>query len=104
MFTQQTLCAAIAGLKVVRLRYDDDRQDRRFAPHAVYRSTTGKTLVTGVQIDNPAEPWERLEPRNFDLSNIKLVQQTDETFRPHPSFSPSDKRYALGIICAVRRF
>ncbi|MFX4223669.1 MAG: WYL domain-containing protein [Thalassobaculum sp.] len=99
---QQTLCQAIAGLNIVRLKYDDDWSDRTFAPHAVYQSSTGKTLVAGVQIDNPAEPWERLEPRNFDLSKIRSVTITGKTFSRHPRFNPLDKRYARGFICRVQ--
>ncbi len=102
MIDHLVFCDAIKKLKVILLQYDADKSARRFAPHAVYKSSTGKILVTGVQIDNPAEPWERLEPRNFDISKVRSAAMTDESFSKHPRFNPSGKQYARGFICRVR--
>lgn len=101
---QATLCDAIARHLLVKLRYDDDLQFRTFAPHVVYRSSTGKTLVGGTQINNPAEPLERNEPRNFDLTKIARLEVTAERFTPHPDFNRHDPRYRNGIICAINTF
>jgi len=98
---QQTLCAAIASHQLVRLRYQDDLQFRVFAPHIVYRSSTGKTLVAGTQINNPAEPLERNEPRNFDLAELTALEVAGEKFRPHHDFDRHDKRYRNGTICVI---
>ena len=100
---QQTLCDAIAKRKIVRIRYDDDLVARTYAPHIVYRTSKGNILVAGTQINNPAEPLERNEPRNFDLDKITSIDVTDEVFQPHPHFDPHDKRYRYGTVCVIRR-
>lgn len=99
---QEALCDAIAGCNIVEIRYGDDFQFRTFAPHIVYASSKDKTLVGGTQINNPAEPLERNEPRNFDLEKIQAVNVTANTFTPHRLFSHLDKRYQHGVICYVR--
>lgn len=99
---RQILCGAIDGLHIVKIKYDDDFQARTYAPHIVYRNKNNELLVSGTQLENPAEPMERDVPRNFSLSKITDVAITDKTFKPHPSFSRFDERYQYGVICYVQ--
>ena len=96
---ETSLCGAIRGRLLVRLRYDDDVLDRLFAPYAVYRSANDKVLVTGVQIENPAEPIERFEPRNLEVGKITALEITDSTFIPDRRFNLHDDKYQNGFIC-----
>lgn len=98
---QTTLCEAIEKRQIVRLRYDDDYIDRTFAPYIVYWSSKRNMLVSGYQIENPAEPLERNEWRNLDIDKIRTLSITNNAFRPDSGFDPFHKRYSAGIICHV---
>lgn len=98
---ENALCSAIAGRALVLIRYKDDYSERLFAPHAVYWSTRDKVNVIGTQVENPADPLDRLEPRIFEVGMIRLVQLTDSKFQPDPRFNRFDPRYQHGIICSV---
>lgn len=99
--TENTLCSAIKGKQLVKLKYDDDFQWRTFAPHIVYRSSKNNILVSGEQVQNPAKPYDNHEPRVFDLKKIKSLEITDASFTAHPNFDPFDKRYRFGVICKI---
>lgn len=100
---ENQLCSAIRERKIVRLRYKADAAQRLFAPHAVFHSSTEKVLVTGMQVENPSKPWDRYEPRNFEVGLIKDIALTKDAFAPDQRFSSSDDRYRYGVICAVDR-
>ncbi len=85
----------------MRLEYDQDFAPRLFAPHAVYRSTRNKINVSGMQIDNPMQPLDRLAPRIFEIGRIRAVEITMHHFQPDSQFTRSDPRYRNGIICSV---
>ena len=95
------LCRAIRERLLVRLEYDQDFASRLFAPHAVYRSTRNKINVSGMQIDNPMQPLDRLAPRIFEVGRIRSVEIIMHHFQPDPQFTRSDPRYRNGIICSV---
>jgi hypothetical protein len=62
---EKFLCRAVAERALVELRYDNEVPARLFAPHVVYRSTTGKINVSGTQLLNPGQPEDSYEPRIF---------------------------------------
>ncbi len=98
---EQALCRAISSLKLVTLSYGDDSGTRIFAPHAVYRSTTSKILVSGVQLTNTSDAINQQEPKNLEVGRITSLRITDDTFNPDRRFNPHDSRYQNGIICRV---
>jgi len=100
---QQTLCEAIRGRQLVKMRYGTDLAERTFAPYIVYRTKGLSLQVSGYQEHNPAKPLDKHEWRNFDLSDIRSLRRAEETFIPETSFDPFNKRYAAGIICHVKQ-
>ena len=85
---EDLLCRAIAGRFLVELRYDAEIEPRLFAPHLVYRSTTGRINVGGTQIHNPGQPEDSYEPRLFEVGLIRTLRLTDTSFRPDCRFRP----------------
>lgn len=100
---ERLLCSAIEQELLVLLRYDDDRDDRLFEPSAVYHSTQDKVLVSGVQIDNPADPRDRHVPRNFEVGRLSRLTITDTHFKPDPRFDRFAEKFQNGIICCIKR-
>ena len=98
---EELLCRAIAERVLVELRYDNEVPARLFAPHVVYRSTTGKINVSGTQLLNPGQPEDSYEPRIFEIGLIRTLRLTDTNFRPDARVDPEDPRYRNGVICAV---
>lgn len=98
---EKALCAAIKQRVLVRVRYKDDLQARLFAPYAVYEATTGKFLVMGTQISNPADPLHNYEPRNLEVGLIKGIEATSTPFTLDPRFNPNDDMYERGFLCRV---
>jgi hypothetical protein len=95
---EHDLCNAISKRVLVKLKYDTDTVERTFACYAVYHSSTGKVLVVGTQIDNPAEPSENYKPRNLEIGKLQSVRLTDIGFIPDERFDPNDKRYINGFL------
>lgn len=95
------LCEAIQSRKLVEIMYDDDVAHRLYAPHAVYHSTKDKVNVSGTQIENPGDPLDRYEPRNFEVGRITSLRVTGTDFQADPRFDRFDPRYKEGIICSV---
>jgi hypothetical protein len=98
---EDLLCRAIAERVLVELRYDAEVPARLFAPHVVYRSTTGRINVSGTQLLNPGQPEDSYEPRIFEIGLIRTLRLTDTNFRPDARVDPEDPRYRNGVICAV---
>jgi hypothetical protein len=99
---ERKLCGAISKAFRVRLQYDDDHAFRLFEPYAVYESTANKVLVVGQQIENLEKPYDRFEPRNFEVAKIRSLSISETTFSPNRNFNPQDKRYANGFICRIK--
>ena len=98
---ENRLCDAIRTRHIVTLRYDKDVAQRSFAPHAVYHSGNDKVLVSGLQLENPADYRDRLVPRNFEVALIQSLTVTSSTFTPDPKFNRRSAKYDHGIICSV---
>lgn len=97
---EQLLCQAVRDRVLVELRYDNEVLPRLFAPHVVYRSTTGRINVAGTQLLNPGQPEDIYEPRIFEVGLIRTVRLTDTRFRPDARVDPNDPRYRNGVICS----
>lgn len=95
------LCDAVRQRFVVQLRYAEDRSDRVFAPHVVYRSSAGNLLVGGVQIHNPAAPLADGAIRELRLSGLRSLRVTADRFEPDNRFDFRDPRYRAGLVCRV---
>lgn len=89
---EQTLCNAIRNGVLVELTYEDDFQSRAYAPYVVYRTSTGKICVFGMQV-NPSAPNNRDDPHNFEVGKIKRVNLTATQFQRDPRFDLSSARY-----------
>jgi hypothetical protein len=98
---EELLCRAVADRVLVELRYDNEVLPRLFAPHVVYRSTTGRINIAGLQLLNPGQPEDSYEPRIFEIGLIRTLRLTDTSFRPEGRVDPEDPRYRNGIICSV---
>lgn len=97
---EEMLCEAIRKEVLVKLRYEDDLEDRLFEPTAVYPSTKNKINVTGTQITNPDKPEDDLEPHVFEIGKIFSMSLTDTPFKVRIPIDRFDKRYRNGIMCA----
>ena len=90
------LCRAVAERLLVELRYDAEVEPRLFAPHLVYRSTTGRINVGGTQVYNPGQPEDSFEPRLFEVGLVRTLRLTDTSFRPDRRFRPDEPRSRTG--------
>ncbi|MBE7184238.1 MAG: hypothetical protein INR68_07520 [Methylobacterium mesophilicum] len=97
------LCHAIRQRFLVQLRYGDDRLDRVFAPHVVYRSSADNLLVGGAQIFNAARPEDEEAPRFLNLARIHDLRVSAERFTPRAWFDPRDERFRDSIVCHVHQ-
>jgi len=98
---EDLLCRALAARLLVELRYDAEIEPRLFAPHLVYRSTTGRINVGGTQIHNPGQPENSYEPRLFEVGLIRTLRLTDTNFRPDQRFRRDEPQFHEGVICAL---
>ncbi len=81
------------------MRYREDTAERTFAPQVVFHSSINEVYVAGVQITNPAKPFEGQAPHTFEVGRIRSRVGTDE---PCPGLRPLDRWdecYRRGIIC-----
>ncbi len=96
---ESLLCTAIANRNMVTLHYKKEGVARTFQPSAVFHSTTGKVLVSGVQITNPAKPEDDLEAHDFEVGLIDRLSATETVWITGDTLDRSAKKYAKGIIC-----
>ena len=98
---QSTLFKAIREHRIILLKYHDDVLNRDVEPYAVFDSTTGKTLLFGIQLRNSKKPLDPREPRYFELRNIRSVQITDKKFVPDHGFSAYKLKACLRVLASV---
>jgi len=100
---KQNLCLAIRAHKLVQFTSDERPGLRFFAPHAVYRATTGRLCVTGYELAGPRSLMRDDGFLTLELGRLAQVSMTSYRFSPHPSFSSSGRKYEGGVICSVDR-
>lgn len=77
---------------LIELTYEVDLHSRAFAPCVVYRTSTGKVCVFGMQV-NPSNPHGRDDPHNFEVGKVRNVILTTRKFERDPNFDLSSARY-----------
>ena len=98
------LVEAIQNRSPVMLTYKGDFGERTFHPYFVYISTTGKTLVSGWQVSNPAKPLDGEKYHKFDVSLIQNVSITDESFQVKDGVPLTIPVDCKSLICGINRF
>ena len=78
---RNSIVASIQNKTTLMLAYKGDFAERTFNPYFIYVSTTGKTLVSGWQLNNPSKPLEGKKYHKFDVSLIQRVSITNEPFQ-----------------------
>ena len=100
MAFEGTLCTAIRNHVLVTLKHDDDVAGRTFAPYVINKTTKGKIVVFGMQIDNASIPSQRDNPHNFEIGKLRNVELTTVKFTVDPVFNIHDPRYR-NRICPI---
>lgn len=98
------ICEAIDKQLVVELRYRDDTQFREFDPYWLYVSTTGKTLLGGWQERNPNKPQENNIYHKFDLSLIRELIITGNTFKVQLGIPITRPKDCINLIRGLNGF
>jgi len=102
MTTESSLREAIERRRPVALSYEGGAA-RLVHPHAIYRTSTGKTCLEGFQLDGPTSSGSTLPGwRPFNLARISSVDVLDGTFDVEPDFDPAGPKYGHGLLAVVR--
>ena len=97
MDIQTQIINAIKSRHKVELNYKGEGY-RLVCPHALYISSTGKTLVDSYQLSGYSTHAEQIPGwRPFDISKITEIRVLDETFEIAPGYNPSSERYLNAI-------
>lgn len=100
---EQEICTAIRQWRVLRFRYAREFTYRAFEPYVVYRSGTGRIVVSGMQTADDAKPQREPEPRKFELGLIRNLHVTGQCFEAVEGFSSYGPEFGGQILCAVDR-
>jgi hypothetical protein len=98
---KQNLSVAIRTYRLVQVTSNEGLGPWFFAPHALYRATTGRLCVTGYELTEPRSTMRDDGFLTLELSRLAQVSMTSYRFSPHPNFSSSGRKYEGGMICAV---
>lgn len=100
---EQTLCQAIHARCQVEITYENELAVRVIEPYAVFHSEEDATgvFLSGNQIRNFGDPFDKLGPREFQVRRIRTLRATDTTFLPDPRFCQTSARYQNGILCSI---
>ena len=81
---EQTLCQAIRARAQVEITYKTELAVRVVEPYAVFHSPKDATKVclSGNQIRNFGDPFDKLGPRDFEVRLIGTLRVTDTTSSP----------------------
>lgn len=97
MNIQNQLINAIRLKRKIELNYKGEGF-RVVCPHAIYVSTTGKTLVDAYQISGYSNHSETIPDwRPFDILKITALMVLDETFNIAPGYNSLSDRYLNAI-------
>lgn len=70
-------------------------------PHAVYRTSTGKLCLDGVQISGETRSEHLPGWREFELMKVTEVRVLDATFSPAPDYNLTSPRYQHGLLASA---
>jgi hypothetical protein len=70
-------------------------------PHAVYRTSTGKLCLEGVQVGGATRSGSLPGWREFELMKVADVRVLDATFEPAPDYDPAAPKYRHGLLASA---
>ena len=100
---EQVLCQAIRARAQVEMTYKTELAVRVVEPYAVFHSpnNAAKVCMSGNQIRNFGDPFDKLGPRTFEVGLISTLRVTDTTFVPDPRFDHSHTKDQNGVLCSI---
>ena len=101
---RNSIIASIQNKTTLMLMYKGDFAKRSFNPYFIYVSSTGKTLVSGWQVSNPAKPLDGEKYHKFDVSLIQNVSITDETFQVKNGITLTIPADCKALVHGLNRF
>ncbi|MHB1346238.1 MAG: WYL domain-containing protein [Candidatus Humimicrobiaceae bacterium] len=100
MDIQTQVINAINSKCKVELNYKGEG-DRIVCPHALYISSTGKTLVDSYQLSGYSMYNEQIPGwRPLDISKITEIRVLGEKFNLAPGYNPTSNKY-LNVIAII---
>lgn len=98
MDIQRQIIDAIKSRRQAEINYKGEGF-RMVCPHALYISSTGKTLVDAYQISGYSNHSEQIPDwRQFDISKIIELKVLDKTFELAFGYNPLSDRYSNAIV------
>ena len=70
-------------------------------PHAVYRTSSGKLCLEGVQVSGESRSGQLPGWREFELMKVAEVRVLDATFSPASDYNPASPRYRHGLLASA---
>jgi hypothetical protein len=70
-------------------------------PHAIYRTSTGKLCMEGVQVGGITRSGALPGWRDFELMRVVDVRILEATFIPAPEFDPAAPKYRYGLLASA---
>jgi hypothetical protein len=97
------LVDAVRAHRVVELEYrgSSGLGTRIVHPHAVYRTSTGKLCLDGVQVSGESRSGQLPGWREFELMKVAEARVLDATFTPAPDYNPDSPRYSHGLLASA---
>jgi len=88
---------AIKSKRKVEINYKGEGY-RIVCPHAIYISTTGKTLVDAYQLSGYSTQFEKIPDwRQFDIEKITVFKDLDDTFNVAHGYNSLSDKYSNAI-------
>jgi len=98
---ERYLCNAVGARWLVELRYEGEKAHCLFAPHAVFRGSTGIISVSGLRLANAVDAMPDQATCILEVGRITALKVTDVPFEPTGRFDRRDDRHENGVICSV---
>lgn len=97
------LVDAVRAHRLVELEYRgrDGVRARIVQPHAVYRTSTGKLRMDGVQVGGHSASGALPGWRSFELMRIAGGRVLDAEFEPDPQYDRDGSKYRHGLIASA---
>jgi hypothetical protein len=94
---QNQIVEAIRSMRKMQINYKGEG-NRLVCPHALYVSSTGKTLVDSYQLSGFSNHSEEIPGwRPFDLAKISSLKILEESFDIAAGYNPSSDRYNSAV-------
>lgn len=100
---EEHICLAIKRRAVLRFRYDNTFIYRHFEPYVIYRSGTGRMMVSGLETRLGEKVFEVPAPAKFEIARIRNLSLSGEAFQVLPDFSSYKPGFGRTVPCAVDR-